>query len=61
MPSRLLNSQGASRGFRAALLGFGPDGSPWRIDDGLLAVGEGRILDLGQHAEVAARNPGLPV
>ena len=61
MPSRLLTAPAAGRGFRGALLGFDADGTPWRVDDGLLVVGDGRILDLGEHAEVAARNPGLPV
>ncbi len=45
--------------WRAALLGFDAQGRPWRIDDGLLVEGQGRIVALGPHDALAPRYPGL--
>ncbi|GAA4404219.1 guanine deaminase [Quisquiliibacterium transsilvanicum] len=47
--------------WRAALLGFDEEGQPWRIDDGLLLVEQGRIIDLGPFAEATARHPGVAI
>ncbi|HWS74388.1 MAG TPA: guanine deaminase [Quisquiliibacterium sp.] len=61
MPTAGRGVPGRVRGFRGALLGFDEAARPWRVDDGLLVVADGRIVDLGEHAAAAARHPGLDV
>ncbi len=45
------------KGFRASLLRFGSDGQPGLIDDALLVVDAGLIVDVGEYRSVAARFP----
>ena len=52
--------------FRASILRFDADARPVYEADGLLVVGPGpdgvdTVRDVGPHAEVAARHPGVPV
>ena len=47
------------KGFRASLLRFGPDQQPELIDDALLVVDAGLIVDAGEHRSVAPRFPGV--
>ncbi len=47
--------------WRAKLLGFDDRGQPWQLEDGLLVVESGRIVDLGPYADCLRRWPGLRV
>ena len=47
------------KGFRASLLRFGAGDSIERIDDALVVVDRGLILDAGDHRALAGRHPGI--
>jgi len=47
------------RGFRASLLRFGADDAIERVEDALVVVDRGRIVDADAHSVVAPRHPGL--
>ena len=49
------------QGYRAALLRFDDADRVQRLDDGLMLVDAGRIVAVGDHAELAPRHPGVPV
>lgn len=49
------------RGFRASLLRFGADDAIERVEDALVVVARGRIVDADAHDLVAPRHPGLHV
>ena len=47
------------KGFRASLLRFDPDGQPELVDDALLVVDAGLIVEVGDHHRIAPRYPGI--
>ncbi len=49
------------KGFRASLLRFGADAVPELIDDALLVVDAGLIVDAGEHRPTSARFPDVEV
>lgn len=49
------------KGWRAALLRFDRQGRLERIEDGLLVVDRGHVVDADEHARLAPRFPDLPV
>ena len=48
------------QGYRAALLRFDADGVLQRVDDALVIVDQGRILEADAFAAVAARHCSAP-
>ncbi len=56
-----LPTEPGNRGYRASLLRFDAEGRFAPVDDGLVVVQDGRILDVGEYAAVVGRRPRVQV